>query len=464
MAISNANANGIPFIKNMRGIPKSIRDAMVLWYDINRQGATNESMIANPILKDLSGNGNDATCYNFAWSGMSGIGGYPDAKSNILSNISNNINISTNEHKVKMVYNKPANVPVMLGYDKISNYGINTKIKIKAGKYGLRIWQCTPGDYADVIIVLDLAANEEGEFIFSEEEYNKGKIEAQFGNGNIHVPANEPIEFEFLPLYPNALVSDGVDDYVMVQNRYDTPDLENWIVNSGVINANGNKLEIVSDGNLSQTIRYTITKDTKLKLKINGVSTDNKLRITFRTDIVAEIEENSIFEHTFIYKENSNNTISIGGVSGIMIEQLPINKSLVFNKEDGYTIIAKRERLNDFGCLASKRNSSNTDGAFVFELKTSANNYRCDSFSTQNPLSAFEESDITCQTSQRYNDTAIGIGDAPDNGVLNLFVLYNSYFGKIALYSFLLFDRNLTTEEIEWVKANLVEDDGYETL
>lgn len=49
---------------------------MVLWYDIKRQGATNKSMTANPILKDLSGNGHDATCYNFAWSGKSGIGSY----------------------------------------------------------------------------------------------------------------------------------------------------------------------------------------------------------------------------------------------------------------------------------------------------------------------------------------------------------------------------------------------------
>lgn len=207
-------------------IPKAIKDAMVLWYDIRRQGATNEGMAATPVLRDLSGNGHDATCYNFAWTEESGI--------------------STTE-------------------------------------------------------------------------------------------------------YPNALVSDGVDDYCLV-------------------------------------------------------------------------------------------------------EGLPL-----LDKERGYTVIAKRKHLGGIqACLASKRNSGNTDGAFVFELKSSANRYRCDSFNTLTQLSAFEESDITCQTSQRYNDTAIGIGDAPDNGVLNLFVLYNSYFGKIALYSFLLFDRDLTDNEIEWVKNNLI--------
>ena len=74
MAI-NAIGNGIPFLKG-EGISSSIKKAMILWYDLKRQGATNESMKTNPILKDLSGNGHDAACYNFAWSGMSGIGGY----------------------------------------------------------------------------------------------------------------------------------------------------------------------------------------------------------------------------------------------------------------------------------------------------------------------------------------------------------------------------------------------------
>lgn len=74
MAI-NAIGNGIPFPKG-KSIPYYIKNNMVLWYDIKRQGATNETMKANPILKDLSGNGHDATCYNFAWSGISGIGSY----------------------------------------------------------------------------------------------------------------------------------------------------------------------------------------------------------------------------------------------------------------------------------------------------------------------------------------------------------------------------------------------------
>lgn len=62
------------------GLP-SIFDSLVLWYDIAKQGATNETMAANPVLKDLSGHGHDATCYNFGWTEESGISttDYPGA-------------------------------------------------------------------------------------------------------------------------------------------------------------------------------------------------------------------------------------------------------------------------------------------------------------------------------------------------------------------------------------------------
>ena len=55
---------------------KKIMDSLVCWYDPGKQQCTNESMAANPVLADLSGNGHDIECFNFGWAGMSGIGGY----------------------------------------------------------------------------------------------------------------------------------------------------------------------------------------------------------------------------------------------------------------------------------------------------------------------------------------------------------------------------------------------------
>ena len=46
-------------------------------------GLTNEQMAANPVWVDKTGNGHDIQLKNFAWGGMSGVGGY---KFNFLSN------------------------------------------------------------------------------------------------------------------------------------------------------------------------------------------------------------------------------------------------------------------------------------------------------------------------------------------------------------------------------------------
>lgn len=217
-------------------IPKAIKDAMVLWYDIKRQGATNESMAENPVLRDLSGNGHDATCYNFAWTEQSGI-----------------------------------------------------------------------------------SATD----------------------------------------YPDAIVSDGVDDYAVVTN---------------------------------------------------------------------------------------------------LPAQYP----------NGYTVIAKRNWLNtdNQACLCGNRGDANTDSAFSMELLNfSDGKFRCDSFKYQRniDMDLLQREGIVYQKTFDYNGQTelnprnIGNGYKsttlfklnPDN------VSY--YNGAIALYSFLLFNRDLTDEEIEWVKTNLIE-------
>lgn len=77
---TNANANGIPFLKRT-GIPPAIKNSMVVYYDIKKQGCTNENMKADPRLIDLSGHGYDAKLNNFAWTEDSGINTttYPNA-------------------------------------------------------------------------------------------------------------------------------------------------------------------------------------------------------------------------------------------------------------------------------------------------------------------------------------------------------------------------------------------------
>lgn len=48
-------------------------------------GLTNEQMAANPVWKDLTGNRHDLQMKNFAWGGMSGVGGYTENYGRLLA-------------------------------------------------------------------------------------------------------------------------------------------------------------------------------------------------------------------------------------------------------------------------------------------------------------------------------------------------------------------------------------------
>ena len=70
------------------------------------------------------------------------------------------------------------------------------------------------------------------------------------------------------------------------------------------------------------------------------------------------------------------------------------------------------------------------------------------------------DTDISYMTKNSYNGATIISGQYQDNNHLTLFSV-REYSGcaQAALYSFILFNRTLTYEEIEWVKQNLIEGD-----
>ena len=354
-------ANAIGFNRNDKDsirIPTAIKNSMVLWYDIAKQKATNESMSLSPILKDLSGNGNDATCYNFGWSKMSGIGGY--SMPNLTTWIKNSMVVTETitDNKIKIVS----------GGNAISGIGIRTSyhsdisIKFSFTELVSSISVRKIDNTGNTIIQ---TITEEGEYIF-DVKYDADKTYNQIliaGLGTI----------EQLPLYPNALVSDGVNDYCLVQDRYD------------------------DEGNL-----------------IN-------------------------------------------------------KKSLVLNKEDGYTVIAKRKWINEptagaFNPIASKQGSTTMaeNSAFVFEysrISNSIRQYGSWNFGSPNTLNSIADGDVVYQTSKSYNgQNVLNVGSNEDSDRLYISSLFNNTgFANIALYSLLLFNRDLTEEEIEWVKNNLIQ-------
>ena len=176
-------------------------------------GLTNEQMAANPVWVDKTGNGHDLQLKNFAWKGMSGVGGYEMNfnlwKNNVLG--IPDISMSTTTTSVSVsVGNSTYNNNLI--YIHINNWDINKNH-----------WLKVTSTYEDG----DLA------FVF----YNNSNTK------NIGLPANGYVnilaypEFkgsymyistisnkqgsftiEQLPLYPGALVFDGVDDYGVCDN------------------------------------------------------------------------------------------------------------------------------------------------------------------------------------------------------------------------------------------------------
>lgn len=59
-------------------IPQWIREHIVFYYDVKKQGATNETLKESAYLQDLSGKGRRMKLNNFLFAEMSGVGGYND--------------------------------------------------------------------------------------------------------------------------------------------------------------------------------------------------------------------------------------------------------------------------------------------------------------------------------------------------------------------------------------------------
>lgn len=172
---------------------------------------TNEILKANPYLQDFSGNNRPLKLNNFLFAAMSGVGGYTDnfndwiinskkATVKLESSSSVTIQAITQEH-IGVIYKYENGKRTII---KVNITGITEEIK---GRFAF--------GYADVTgnhnIIL-----ENGYFEFDTDKYEG--IVGWYGFKSI-VPIDIcNITIEQIPSYPNALVTDGVDDYGVVEN------------------------------------------------------------------------------------------------------------------------------------------------------------------------------------------------------------------------------------------------------
>lgn len=368
MAI-NAIGNGIPFQKGI-GIPYSIKNNMVLWYDIKRQGATNESMKANPILKDLSGNGHDATCYNFAWSGMSGIGGYPisfldgeKATSDIIINSITNSFLSITipeEHTGTWIYRwQPANT-----YNN-TNYILNVDYNTNVENPTLAILCSVNGIESNA---QRLYKGDNNIIKFDEEVFSNA--------GAVYIRIDNPGTYYFTikPLYPNALVSDGVDDYYQTLPTYPKEVGTCFLTAQSLEDDKSSYILYMSDkteesGTISSWIGTTVGIGNKNRIMLRGVN-ENSEELYKSSSPDSDLSGKG----TIVFTWNNNIPLMVGRINDERVE---------LGLEQLHT---KYSWATDFNAGGRRK--------------------------------------------------------------------------KMVFYSFLLFDRDLTEQEIEWVKHNLIEGDA----
>lgn len=182
---------------------------------------TNEILKSNPYLQDHSGNNRPLKLNNFLFAAMSGVGGYTlNAKS--YHNRSNSIVGTFGDYSIEIT----AKVTDILGIVWTEN-GVGDSHSVAVGETLTRpaftiTVEGMPDDLKWGMYESGVADKGNGTFEIPAYTYtnNTETVQTKFIGLTFSQSTfdNVDIKFTFQPLYPNALVTDGVDDYGQVQN------------------------------------------------------------------------------------------------------------------------------------------------------------------------------------------------------------------------------------------------------
>lgn len=160
-------------------------------------GLTNEQMAENPVWKDLTGNGHDLQMKNFAWKGMSGVGGYGD------ENYQTFYKFTLDDY---VFIASPPGVKHM-------NFTFRVTGLQPGNKLTLAFFGTTNTVYGtwdkDGIYTVDADIVEAGKPTYFYNGY--GATRGEF-------------TIEILPLYPGFILGDGVDDFAVTEKELNFED------------------------------------------------------------------------------------------------------------------------------------------------------------------------------------------------------------------------------------------------
>lgn len=174
-------------------------------------GLTNEQMAANPLWIDKTGNGHDIQLKNFSWKGMSGVGGYVGDFSKWVNNRdTTEIGITKSNSKVIIDVKVSQGSGKNIVFISKSNLGISNNVTIKiTSTYPEGVMK-----FANSASNKYLKLPSNGIITLQDNpEYTSNEMYLHLASADLG-----QITIEQLPLYPGALVFDGVDDYGVCEN------------------------------------------------------------------------------------------------------------------------------------------------------------------------------------------------------------------------------------------------------
>lgn len=174
-------------------------------------GLTNEQMAENPVWKDLTDNGHDLQMKNLAWKGMSGVGGYVGDFSEWVNNRdTTEIGITKSNSKVIIDVKVSQGSGKNIVFISKSNLGISNNVTIKiTSTYPEGVMK-----FANSASNKYLKLPSNGIITLQDNpEYTSNEMHLHLASADLG-----QITIEQLPLYPGALVFDGVDDYGVCEN------------------------------------------------------------------------------------------------------------------------------------------------------------------------------------------------------------------------------------------------------
>lgn len=195
-------------------------EGIVARYSVS--GLTNEQMAANPVWVDKTGNGHDLQMKNFAWGGMSGVGGYTENyNSNSWCKVEARID-ATWTYKSFNARSIKDNIAAQLFYQsKSSDTGfrvLSCTIKVSGLTDGQRIEYVSNGTQQFVIMRI------ENDGIYDLPSFDFGAKNAYYGFKFLKLQESCNITIEQLPLYPGFILGDGVDDFAVTEKELNFED------------------------------------------------------------------------------------------------------------------------------------------------------------------------------------------------------------------------------------------------